>query len=59
MHFVYGFCDGNAAEAAREYRRRNPNRRTPQPHTFTNVSKYLNNKIIVFVLITFHILKVL
>ena len=27
MHFVYGFCTGNAAEAEREYRTRFPQRR--------------------------------
>ncbi|EZA49714.1 hypothetical protein X777_12077 [Ooceraea biroi] len=29
VHFVYGFCEGNARAAVREYRRRFPNRRVP------------------------------
>lgn len=28
MHFIYGFCNGNARAVAREYQRRFPNRRT-------------------------------
>lgn len=35
IHFIYGFCDGNAREAAREYARRFPNRRLPNPSVFT------------------------
>ena len=27
MHFVYGFCDGNARAAVEEYQRRFPDRR--------------------------------
>lgn len=34
MLFVYGFTNGNASEAVREYRRRFPNRRTPFRATF-------------------------
>lgn len=37
MHFVYGFCNGNAREAVREYSRRYPNRRLPHYSTFINV----------------------
>ncbi|KAK5641951.1 hypothetical protein RI129_010498 [Pyrocoelia pectoralis] len=33
--FVYGYCDGNAAEARREYERRFPNRRTPNVRVFS------------------------
>jgi len=29
MHFVYGFCNGNAHAAVEEYQRRFPNRRIP------------------------------
>ena len=29
MHFVYGFCDGNARAAVDEYQRRFPDRRIP------------------------------
>jgi len=34
MHFVYGFCNGNAC-AAVEYQRRFPNRRIPCRGVFT------------------------
>ena len=27
MHYVYGYCDGNASAAVNEYRRRYPERR--------------------------------
>ena len=29
MHFVYGFCDGNARAAVDEYQRRFPDRSIP------------------------------
>ena len=29
IHFVYGFCDGNARAAVEEYQRRFPDRRIP------------------------------
>lgn len=35
MVFVYGFCDGNAVEAVREYARRFPNRRVPDRRVIT------------------------
>ena len=35
MVFIYGVCDGNATAAAAEYQRRYPNRRTPNPKTFS------------------------
>ncbi|EZA55032.1 hypothetical protein X777_04496 [Ooceraea biroi] len=36
IHFVYGFCDGNARAAVREYQRRFPNRRAPDRFKATN-----------------------
>lgn len=35
MIFVYGFCNGNALEAVREYARRFPNRRVPNRRVFS------------------------
>lgn len=35
IHFVYGFCNGNANAAVQEYRRRFPNRRIPNDRVFT------------------------
>lgn len=37
MHFVYGFCNGNARAAEREYHRRFPNRVVPHHTTFTAI----------------------
>ncbi|XP_018373393.1 PREDICTED: uncharacterized protein LOC108767823 [Trachymyrmex cornetzi] len=34
MVFVYGFCNGNALKAVREYARRFPNRRVPNRRVF-------------------------
>lgn len=34
IHFVYGLCDGNSGEASREYHRRYPERRRPDPSVF-------------------------
>ena len=34
--YVYGFCDGNALAACREYERRFPNRRQPSRRVFSN-----------------------
>lgn len=34
IHFIYGFCNGNAAEAVREYAQRYPGRRQPDRRTF-------------------------
>lgn len=39
IHYIYGFCDGNAREAVREYALRFPNRRQPNKHTFTNTHR--------------------
>lgn len=35
MIYVYGFCDGNASKAKREYARRFPNRRMPDRRVFS------------------------
>jgi len=37
MHFVYGFCNGNACAAVEEYQRRFPDRRIPSRGVFTLV----------------------
>ena len=37
MHFVYGYCDGNASAAVNEYRRRYPERRIPSKRVFVCV----------------------
>lgn len=39
IHFIYGFCNGNAAEASREYGRRFPNRRRPNAQVFVQVHR--------------------
>ena len=49
MHFVYGFCDGNALAAVEEYRMRFPDRRIPSIYiyiyiyilTFKNRASYI------------------
>ena len=43
MHFVYGFCDGNANAAVEEYRRRYPERRIPSRGIFTRVQQTLRD----------------
>ena len=43
MHFVYGFCDGNANAAVEEYRRRYPERRIPSRGVFTRVHHIPDN----------------
>lgn len=40
MHFIYGFCDGSAAAAVREYRRRYPDRRQPSGRVFVNIHRH-------------------
>ncbi|CAG4964460.1 unnamed protein product [Colias eurytheme] len=44
IHFVYGFCNGNANAAVREYTRRFPNKPTLNARTFirlhSNLSEY-------------------
>lgn len=44
MHFVYGFCNGNALMAAREYANRYPGRETPYHRTFTNLHRRLRER---------------
>lgn len=39
IHFMYGYCDGNAEEASREYEIRFPNRRQPNPQVFINTHR--------------------
>jgi hypothetical protein len=43
MHFVDGFCDGNASAAVDEYRRRYPERRIPSRGVFTRVHQTLRD----------------
>jgi len=43
MHFVYGFCDGDANAAVEEYRRRYPERRIPSRGVFTRVQQTLRD----------------
>ena len=43
MHFVYGFCDGNARAAVDEYRRRFPDRRIPSRSVFTRIHQTLRD----------------
>jgi hypothetical protein len=37
MHFVYGFCDGNARAAVEEYQRCFPDQRIPSRSVFTQI----------------------
>ena len=39
MHFVYGFCNGNADAAVEEYQRRFPDRRIPSRGVFTRINQ--------------------
>ena len=39
MHFVYGFCDGNARAAVDEYQRRFPDRRIPSRDVFSRITQ--------------------
>lgn len=41
MHFVYGFCNGNASAAQREYTVRYPGRRIPSTQVFTRLHQRL------------------
>ena len=43
MHFVYGFCNGNALAAVQEYRRRFPDRRIPSSRVFTRIHQTLRD----------------
>ena len=43
MHFVYGFCNGNARAAVEEYQRRFPDRRIPSRSVFTLIHQTLHD----------------
>ena len=43
MHFVYGFCNGNAHAAVEEYQRRFPDRRIPSRCVFTRINQTLRD----------------
>jgi len=43
MHFVYGFCDGNARAAVQEYQKRFPERRIPSRSVFTRIHQTLRD----------------
>ena len=43
MHFVYGFCDGNARAAVEEYQRCFPDRRIPSRSVFTRIHQTLRD----------------
>jgi len=43
MHFVYGFCNGNAHAAVEEYHRRLPDRRIPSRGVFTRINQTLRD----------------
>ena len=43
MHFVYGYCDGNASAAVNEYRRRYSERRIPFKRVFLRVQQTLRD----------------
>src|SRR5215471_9362235 len=43
MHFVYGFCDGNARSAVQVYQRRFRDRRIPSRSVFTRIHQTLRD----------------
>ena len=43
MHFVYGFCDGNARAAVEEYQRPFPDRRIPSRSVFMRIHQTLRD----------------
>ena len=45
MHFVYGFCDGNARSAVEEYQRLFPDRRIPSRSVFTRIHQTLRDTV--------------
>jgi hypothetical protein len=45
MHFVYGFCDGNARAAVEEYQRRFLDRRIPSRRLFTHIHQTLRETV--------------
>lgn len=44
IHFIYGYCNGNGRQAAREYATRYPNRRAPDHRLFQNVHRNLRER---------------
>ena len=47
MHFVYGFCDGNARAAIEEYQWCFPDRRNPSRSVFMRIHQTLRGVILV------------
>ena len=43
MHFVCGFCDGNARAAVDEYQRRFPDRRIPSRGVFSRIHQAMRD----------------
>ena len=43
MHFVHGFCDGNARAAVEEYQRRFPDRRILSRSVFMRIHQTLRD----------------
>ena len=43
MHFLYGFCNGNAHAAVEKYQRRFPDRRIPSRGVFTRINETLRD----------------
>jgi len=43
MHFVYGFCDGNARAPVEEYHKRFPDRRIPSRSVFARIHQTLRD----------------
>ena len=43
MHFVYGFCNGNARAAVEEYQRRFPDQRIPSRGVFTHIHQTMRD----------------
>jgi hypothetical protein len=43
MHFMYGFCYGNARAAVEECQRRFPDRRIPSRRVFTRIHQTLRD----------------
>jgi len=51
MHFVYGFCDGNAHAAVGEYQRCFPERRIPSTCVFSYIRQTLRDYFVFQVLL--------
>ena len=45
MHFVYGFCNGNARAAVEECQRRFPDRMIPSRGVFTRINQTLRDTV--------------